>query len=158
MSRPPSWHRQIVTPALLRHARTTYGTAMRRALGNAGYRDIPKNGLYLIGGMALQEHGVPLGELVRELRVSKQAASKLVDALVAGGYLQRAADENDRRKLVVTLTRRGRAAAEVQAKAREQVDAELLARVGARAVSTTRSTLAALIDLGQPGESGHRHD
>ena len=72
--------------------------------------------------------------------------------------LERAADENDRRKLVVTLTRRGRAAAEVQARAREQVDAELLARVGARAVSTTRRTLAALIDLGHPAESGHRHD
>ena len=158
MSRTPHWHEPIVTPALLRHARTTYGTAMRRALGNAGYHDIPKNGLYLIGGMAHQERGVPLGELVRELRVSKQAASQLVDALVAGGYLQRAADENDRRRLVVTLTRRGRAAAEVQAKAREQVDAELLARVGARAVSTTRRTLAALIDLGQAGESGHRHD
>src|SRR6185312_14862630 len=127
MSRTPHWHEQVVTPALLRHARTIYGTAMRRALGNAGYHDIPKNGLYLIGGMALHERGVPLGELVRELRVSKQAASQLVDALVAGGYLQRAADE-------------------------------LIARVGARAVSTTRRTLAALIDLGQPGESGHRHD
>ncbi len=158
MSRTPSWHHEVVTPALLRHARTTYGAAMRRALGKAGYHDIPKNGLYLIGGIALNDGGVPLGELVRELRVSKQAASQLVDALVAGGYLQRAADENDRRKLVVTLTRRGRAAAEVQARAREQVDAELLARVGARAVSTTRRTLAALIDLGHPAESGHRHD
>jgi DNA-binding MarR family transcriptional regulator len=145
-----------VTPALLRHARNIYGAAMRQALGKAGFHDIPKNGLYLIGGMARHEHDVPLGDLVRELRVTKQAASQLVDALVAGGYLQRAADENDRRKLVVTLTRRGRAAAEVQAKAREQVDAELLARVGARAVSTTRRTLAALIDLGQPGENGHR--
>jgi DNA-binding MarR family transcriptional regulator len=156
MSRAPSWHRQVVTPALLRHARNIYGAAMRQALGKAGFHDIPKNGLYLIGGMARHEHDVPLGDLVRELRVTKQAASQLVDALVAGGYLQRAADENDRRKLVVTLTRRGRAAAEVQAKAREQVDAELLARVGARAVSTTRRTLAALIDLGQPGENGHR--
>jgi DNA-binding MarR family transcriptional regulator len=156
MSRAPSWHHQVVTPALLRHARNIYGAAMRQALGKAGFHDIPKNGLYLIGGMARHEHDVPLGDLVRELRVTKQAASQLVDALVAGGYLQRAVDENDRRKLVVTLTRRGRAAAEVQAKAREQVDAELLARVGARAVSTTRRTLAALIDLGQPGENGHR--
>ncbi len=156
MSRAPSWHHQVVTPALLRHARNIYGAAMRQALGKAGFHDIPKNGLYLIGGMARHEHDVPLGDLVRELRVTKQAASQLVDALVAGGYLQRAADENDRRKLVVTLTRRGRAAAEVQAKAREQVDAELLARVGVRAVSTTRRTLAALIVLGQPGENGHR--
>ena len=43
---------ELVMPALLRHARTTYGAAMRRALGEAGYDDIPGNGLYLIGGLA----------------------------------------------------------------------------------------------------------
>ena len=42
----------IVMPALLRHARATYGLAMRRALARAGYDDIPKNGLYVIGGLA----------------------------------------------------------------------------------------------------------
>ena len=141
MSRTPHWHEQVVTPALLRHARTIYGTAMRRALGNAGYHDIPKNGLYLIGGMALHERGVPLGAGTPQ-KLSSQSA----------------ADETDRRKRLVTLPRRGRAAAEVQPKAREQLDAELLARVAARAVSTTRRTLAAPIALGQPGESGHRHD
>ncbi len=42
------------------------------------------------------------------------------------GYLERAIDGADRRKLVVTLTERGRAAA-AQAAAREKIDADLLA-------------------------------
>jgi DNA-binding MarR family transcriptional regulator len=141
------WYEVVVLPALLRHARTTYGAAMHRALAEAGCDDVPKNGLYIIGGLALGAGGVPLGQLVKELGVSKQAAGQLVDTLVLRGYLERAVDETDRRKLTVTLTRRGRLAASVQAKAREQIDAELLGRVGAGAVAQTRKTLAALIDM-----------
>src|SRR5580658_3668669 len=109
----------VVLPALLRHARSTYGIAMHRALAEAGYDDVPKNGLYVIGGLALGAGDLPLGQLVKELRVSKQAAGQLVDTLVLRGYLHRAEDANDRRKLTVTLTERGQAAAAVQAKARE---------------------------------------
>src|SRR5262249_27454713 len=98
----------VAMPALLRHARNTYGAAMRRALEQAGYDDIPKDGLYVIGGMAMGAGGVPLGQLIRELRVSKQSAGQLVDTLVMRGYLARTVDEGDRRRLTVTLTERGR--------------------------------------------------
>jgi DNA-binding MarR family transcriptional regulator len=63
------------------------------------------------------------------------------------GYLSRAVDENDRRQLIVTLTERGRAAAEVQNKARERIDADLVERVGEDDVHATRRALAALIDM-----------
>ncbi len=138
----------VPMPALLRHARTTYGAAMRGALSAAGYEDVPGNGLYVIGGLALGEGSVLLAELIRQLRVSKQAAGQLVDTLVARGYLERAPDAQDRRRLRITLTERGRAAARVQAGARAEIDARLLARVGAGAVRHTRSTLAALIEMG----------
>lgn len=141
----------VVMPVLLRHARNTYGSAMRRALAEAGYDDIPGNGLYLIGGLALERADIPLGQLILELRLSKQAAGQLVDTLVTRGYLDRAPDKEDRRKLTVALTERGRAAAKVQAAAREKVDAELLARVGEDDVNRTRRTLAALIAIGHEG-------
>ncbi len=134
-------------PALLRHARTTYGAAMRAALAEAGYDDIPKNGLYILGGLAMDLPDVPLGQLIVELGVSKQAAGQLVDTLVQRGYLQRLADEADRRKLSIRLTVRGRAAAAVQAAARAKIDAKLLAQVGEEDVRRTRRTLAALIDM-----------
>ncbi|MEI9986945.1 MAG: MarR family transcriptional regulator [Aliidongia sp.] len=145
------WYEEVVMPALLRHARVTYGAAMRQALTEAGYDDVPANGLYVLGGLALGASGVPLGQLVRELRISKQAAGQLVDTLVMRGYLDRTVDGADRRKLTVTLTERGKAAATAQAEARNRIDAELLASVGPDDISRTRRTLAVLIDIGRQG-------
>lgn len=144
-----AWYEDVVIPALLRHARTTYGKAMRAALEEAGYDDIPGNGLYVIGGLALADRVVPLRQLVRELGITKQGAGQLVDALVTRGYLSRAADQSDRRQLIVALTERGRAAAEVQRQARERIDAELLARVGEDDVRAVRRALGALIEMRQ---------
>ena len=143
------WHLNVATPALLRHARNTYGSAMRKALEAAGYDDLPRNGLYVIGGMAREGDGVPLGQLIAELRTSKQAAGQLVDALVERGYLDRQVDPGDRRRLNVSLTEHGRAAAGVQAAARETVDRALEAQVGAETVAAMRQGLAALIDIGR---------
>lgn len=143
---------EISVPGCLRHARYTYGTAMRRALDEAGYDDIPKNGLYVIGGLAMDSAEIPLGHLIRQLRLSKQAAGQLVDALVLRGYLERAPDPLDRRKLTVALTERGRAAAATQASAREKIDNELIARVGRENVERTIQTLFALINLGEEME------
>lgn len=126
---------------------------MRRALEEAGYDDIPKNGLYVIGGLALGAGDVPLAALIRDLRISKQAAGQLVDTLVNRGYLARTIDEQDRRRLIVTLTDRGRAAAATQTTARERVDAELLAKVGPQCVEHTRIALAALTEMAGWGET-----
>lgn len=142
----------MVMPALLRHARVTYGMAMRGALAKAGYDDVPKNGMYVIGGMALGANTIPLSQLIKGLGISKQAAGQLVDTLVLRGYLERNEDEEDRRKLNIVLTRRGRAAAAIQAAAREKIDAELMARVGQKDVLCTRRTLAALIDMQCPAQ------
>jgi len=124
---------------------------MRRALEEAGFEDIPKNGMYVIGGLALGVEGVPLGQLVKELGVSKQAAGQLVDMLVLRGYIDRTVDATDRRKLTVTLTERGRAAAAVQGEALRKIDAELSARAGKEDILCVRRVLAELVGM------GHRH-
>jgi DNA-binding MarR family transcriptional regulator len=143
------WYEGVALPALLRHARNTYGSAMRKALDEAGFDDIPGNGLYVIGGLALGVPDLPLGQLIKELRISKQAAGQLVDALVTRGYLERTVDKDDRRKLTVALTERGKAAAAAQTTGRASVDAELLASVGQDDLSRTRRTLAVLCDIGR---------
>ena len=152
------WYEEIALPALLRHARATYGVAMRQALAESGYDDIPGNGLYVIGGLALGAPDIPLGQLIKELRISKQAAGQLVDTLVTRGYLERSVDKDDRRKLTVTLTERGKAAAEAQKAGREKVDAELLAAVGQDDVSRTRRTLAVLCDMGAQARGDEEDD
>jgi DNA-binding MarR family transcriptional regulator len=152
MSDPNPELAPVPLPALLRHARAAYGSAMRRALEDAGYDDIPKNGLYVIGGLALGAGDIPLAALIRDLRISKQAAGQLVDTLVTRGYLSRTTDEQDRRRLVVTLTERGRAAAATQTVARERVDAALLEKVGPQCVQQARVALAALTEMAPWGE------
>jgi DNA-binding MarR family transcriptional regulator len=122
---------------------------MRKALAEIDCDDIPKNGLYVIGGLARGAGSVPLGQLVKELGVSKQAAGQLVDTLVLRGYLDRSTDREDRRKLTVALTPRGQAAAAVQAAARERIDAELTAQVGERCVAQLRKALGALCAMGR---------
>ena len=148
------WYEDVVMPALLRHARSAYGATMRRALAEQGHDDIPANGLYVIGGLAMSDGEAPLGGLIRSLGISKQGAGQLVDALVLRGYLERRPDETDRRKLTVTLTEKGRDAAAIQAMARMSIDAELFDAVGADDLSRTRRTLAVLADIGrQRGET-----
>ncbi|MEZ5319056.1 MAG: MarR family transcriptional regulator [Vicinamibacterales bacterium] len=137
----------VTMPALLRHARAAYGLAMRRALASAGYDDIPSSGLYVIGGLARERARRPLGRLIADLRISKQAAGQLVDTLVVRGYLTREPDPQDRRRFTVGLTDRGRAAARTLTAARVAVDADLAARVGPRTIASARRTLAALIDI-----------
>jgi DNA-binding MarR family transcriptional regulator len=144
------WFEEVSIPALLRHARTPYGTAMRQALEAAGYDDLPANGLYVIGALAFGAGDVPLGHIIDDLRISKQAAGQLIDTLVTRGYLARSVDEDDRRKLTIVLTERGRAAAEAQAEGRKRIDAELLALVGQEDVTTLRRTLALLANIGRP--------
>jgi DNA-binding MarR family transcriptional regulator len=149
MENQQPWYLEIGIPVLLRHARTAYGAAMRKALAEAGYDDIPGNGLYVIGGLALGVPDIPLGQLIKELRISKQVAGQLVDTLVTRGYLERTMDKDDRRKLTIALTERGKAAAATQRAARVKVDAELLACVGQDDINRTRRTLAVLCDMGK---------
>jgi len=142
------WYDVLSLPALLRHARVTYGIAIRERLDAAGHDDIPKNGLYVIGGMARDERDVPLAQLIRELRISKQAAGQLVDTLVVRGYLERAVDPTDRRRLTLALTPKGLAAAAIQGEAIAAIDAELAKAIGSQGTSLLRSALATLIDIG----------
>jgi DNA-binding MarR family transcriptional regulator len=155
MTRAASWYDTWSTPALLRHARDVYRSAIREALIEAGYDDMPRDGAYVVGGVA--HAGAPLGELIRHLGVSKQAGGQLVDTLVARGYLDRSVDTEDRRRLIITLTERGRAAAAVVRSTVEEVDAQLVQKVGAEAFANTLATLASLIggDAGMhtPGQN-----
>jgi DNA-binding MarR family transcriptional regulator len=140
-----------VIPALLRAARTTYGAAIRAAQAEVGCDDVPRNGAYVIGAIA--RGGSPLSDIIKALGVSKQAAGQLVDTLVARGYLDRSPDPEDRRRLTVTLTERGYAAAAAGRSAVEQIDARLTERVGADSVMHLRVALLALIEVGE----AHQH-
>jgi DNA-binding MarR family transcriptional regulator len=154
MADDEDWFAEVAFPALLRAARTAYGSAIRAALAEVGCDDVPRNGSYVIGAIA--RTGAPLSMIIKELGVSKQAAGQLVDTLVTRGYLDRSADPEDRRRLTITLTERGHAAAAVIRSAVERVDAGVVSRVGPEYVAHARATLAALIEGSHEGEE-HDH-
>jgi DNA-binding MarR family transcriptional regulator len=130
-------------PALLRAARGVFGARIRHALDQAGCDDLPANGPYVLG--AISRTGAPLAEVISQLGVSKQSAGQLVDSLVLRGYLARHVDPVDRRRLVVVLTERGEAAAEVIHDTVKTVEAALAERAGVASVRTLRRSLAMLI-------------
>jgi DNA-binding MarR family transcriptional regulator len=134
-------------PALLRAARRAYASATQRALAEAGFDDMPRNGSYVVSGIA--RTGAPLADIITALGVSKQAAGQLVDTLVVRGYLVRAIDPEDRRRLTISLTARGQAAALAIRAAVDRVDADLAARVGPEVVRQARVALGALRDPGE---------
>jgi DNA-binding MarR family transcriptional regulator len=133
-------------PSLLRRARRAYARTVTDALAEAGFDDVPRNGSYVLAASARE--GAQLGHIIRELAVSKQAAGQLIDTLVSRGYLDRSVDPQDRRRLTISLTERGAAAAAVISGAAAQVDARLAERVSAIHVAHAREVLGALADLG----------
>jgi DNA-binding MarR family transcriptional regulator len=145
MTPDPRLAPDVVLPVLLRPGRGVYGLFVRDALIEAGFSDMPGNGGYVLGLVA--PDGTALSDVIAGLGLSKQTASQLVDTLVVRGYLQRTVDPDDRRRVLVALTERGRAASDIVLATAEQVDARLVAVVGAERMLHTKETLAALLGL-----------
>ena len=135
----------VVIPALLRTARRAYGQAIRQRMADTDFDDMPRNGPFVLGGMA-NRGGTP-GALIRDLGITKQAASQLIDTLVLRGYLEREVNTDDRRRLNIVLTDRGRAAAAAVRAGVEQVDAELAHRISPAQLEGLRAGLVALCDI-----------
>ena len=137
--------------ALLRAAFRSYGDVVRAAVTAAGFDDLPRNGAYVIGATA--KSTLTMQQLPTALGVTKQAFSQLVDSLVLRGYVERAADPDDRRRLRLTLTVRGQEVAALVDDCARRSDEALLALVKDPAmISTARWVLASMtsipVDLG----------
>ena len=145
-------------PALMRWARGSYGQAVRRSLAIAGYDDLPRNGAFVLGGMA--NLGGSAADMIHGLQVTKQAASQLIDTLVLRGYLTREIDADDRRRLTITLTDRGHGAAEAVRAAVDAIDAELAESITPEQLAGLRAGLNALahINWRQAEHAVHHHD
>jgi DNA-binding MarR family transcriptional regulator len=145
MTSDPRLAPESVLPVLLRPGRGVYGLFVRDALAAAGFNDMPPNGGYVLG--LVDSGGAPLSDVISDLGVSKQTAGELVDTLVVRGYVERTEDPRDRRRVFLTLTDRGRAASDTVYDAAEEVDARLVAMVGAERMAHAKETLAALLTL-----------
>lgn len=103
---------------------------------------------YVVRALAAQE--MTLTELAELLGVTKQAAAKLVDEMVAGGYVRRAGDEGDRRRKRLLLDERGRRLVASGHAFSERVEAELRRDLGPEVVEAVRTVCLHLME--QQGE------
>jgi DNA-binding MarR family transcriptional regulator len=145
-------YQQLGVPGLLRLARRAYGNAVRAALADSGFDDMPRNGAYLLARVYDGRYAV--ADLTRGLGISKQAVSQLVDTMVTRGYIERKPHADDRRRMQLTLTPRGDAAATVSWQAATRTDDELERRLSADGVAALRYGLIALCEMGdeEPSE------
>ena len=157
------WYEDVPLTRLLREAHGSYGDAARRALAEAGFDDIPQNGGAVLAGLDWSSPGpdyTPQAQSVAFLRLSKQRASQLIDTLVLRGYLERRTDPEDRRRMGVRLTERGRAAAAAVRAAVEAIDARLEKRLTPDELRGLRVGLGAIENVGDGfalirSQSGH---
>lgn len=97
--------------------------------------------------------GASLTWLTRHLLLPKSTASVLVKDLERRGFLDRRRDANDERRLAITLTAQGRAAAEAD----HVLDLDALGRALRRLAASDRETLLRLLEqLGEAAKADRR--
>jgi DNA-binding MarR family transcriptional regulator len=136
----------VPIPQLMLDARGSYGNLVREALAEAGCDDIPDQAGFVLAGLDETEF-TPQAEAVAGLRRSKQRSSQLIDTLVLRGYLERRNDPDDRRRMSVRLTERGRIASAAIQAAVDAVDTELAKRLTPEELHGLRAGLAALGEI-----------
>ncbi len=135
----------VSIPALLRAARGAYARSIKESLVADGFDDVPRNGPFLLGGMA--NRGGTAAELIGGLDVTRQAASQLIDTLVLRGYLTREVDPADRRRITISLTGRGLAAGAAIGAGVQAVDEQLATRLTGLELAGLRAGLSALAEI-----------
>jgi DNA-binding MarR family transcriptional regulator len=114
----------------------------------------PAHGFALQAIVAGGPQGATASDIGRHLGVSKQAAGKTVDRLLAVGYAERADDPADARRKLVRLTAHGHDALARSAAIFDELRAEWCAALGADRVRDMETALRQVV----PPETAFRLD
>jgi DNA-binding MarR family transcriptional regulator len=136
---------ELSTPTLMRSARGTYARSIRAQLHATGIDDLPRNGAFILAGIG--GSGAPRQDLPAELGVTKQAVSQLLDILVNRGYVERGTDHDDRRRMTLELTERGRIVVDAVIAGVDAVDDQLRERITDEQIRAMRAGLIALSQI-----------
>ena len=99
-------------------------------MGERGFDELPQPGYWAL--MILSRGRTDASQLIAEMGVSKQAVSKLVDALVTLGFVDRRPNTSDRRRTDLRLSAKGRQAADVIGEAVRTTEETLVGELGAK--------------------------
>ncbi|MBI3791092.1 MAG: MarR family transcriptional regulator [Gemmatimonadetes bacterium] len=101
---------------------------------------------------ALADGPLLLARLAERMGISPQGALKVVQDMVAGGYVAREADPDDARAKRLSLTPRGRRALAEARRFHARFERELARAAGATAVRDTRRVLSAMAAMAAPDD------
>jgi DNA-binding MarR family transcriptional regulator len=129
----------------MRAARGSYKRGVDAELAARGIVDLPRSAGFVLALLDAGSESVE--EIVRGLGVTKQAFSQLIDALVTRGYVLRGQHPQDRRRIVVQLSDRGRIAATAVATGAKAIDDRLRQELTAAELRGLRKGLAVLGEI-----------
>jgi DNA-binding MarR family transcriptional regulator len=141
-SRPEPRAAPAPLPWLLRQTNQRYRAAIKERLAERGFEELPQPGYWAL--MILAWDSTDASQLIAEMGVSKQAVSKLVDALVNSGFVDRRPNDADRRRTDLLLTAKGRRAAKVIADAARATEENFVTKLGAERFADLVQMLAEL--------------
>lgn len=119
---------------------------LHRRLAERGWTDVRVTDGFVL--LAARSGGLRGADVAALLGVSKQAASKHLDALANAGYVTRERHQSDDRAKLVRLTDRGRALLAAVEEVYAELEAQWAAVLGVPAIESMRSDLTTL--LGHP--------
>lgn len=130
---------------MLRSVNQRYRSAIRMGLTEAGLEDLPQRGYWALTTLAGAAGDA--SDLISEMGVTKQAVSKLVETLVAAGYIDRKSNQEDRRRSNLSLTEKGHEAVGIIASAVRATDRDFIEEVGPASFGQWTHTLARLASV-----------
>ena len=130
-----------IAPLIMRlHA--ALAEVLHERLPEAGFPDIRPTHCQVLRG--IEPGASRLTDLAAAARMAKQSMGALVDHLEAAGYVERLQDRDDGRVKAISLTPRGRQAAEMIAAIGAQLEAEWADKLGRRRLEQLREALSAI--------------
>ncbi len=116
---------------------------LHERLAAEGWVDMKRSYGFVL--VAAREHPTSGKDIAALMGMTKQAASKLIDAMVEAGYVVRVVDPGDQRQRAVSLTPRGRELLVVVERIYGDLEADWAAEIGADDLSGLRRQIARVL-------------
>jgi DNA-binding MarR family transcriptional regulator len=128
---------------LLNMAFGAFKEGLHAAMMAEGFDDVGSSFGYVF--RLLDGHPASLREVARHLAITPQGALKIVDDMVAKGYVERLDHPGDGRIKLLSLTVRGRAALSSARRHHKRFEKALAGRIGAANAQATRAALEDIV-------------
>ncbi|MEP6619684.1 MAG: MarR family transcriptional regulator [bacterium] len=129
---------------LMNMAFGVFKSHLHEAMAHAGYDDLGPSFGYVF--RILQPGSMSLRELSECIGISAQGTLKIVNDMVAKGYVERREDANDKRVTQLSLSTRGRAAIRTAKSFHARFERDIGARYGVKKVAAARSVLESIVE------------